>query len=155
MKPQTVYPVMLMADDDPDDFFLTRAALEESGAQIQLHRVANGEELLDYLFDDKSALPSLILLDLNMPLKDGKEVLSILKSEPNLRQIPVVVYTSSTSADDIMSSYRLGASTYISKPNSFQSLVETMKTLCSYWLDVAALPFSEAELPPTTVQATG
>lgn len=151
MKVRNRQPFILMVDDDPDDYQLTKAALKESGEQVRLERVADGEELLDYLFyrgkfvdTERSFRPSLILLDLNMPVKNGKEALAALKLNPDFRQIPVVVYTSSSSIDDIQSSYQMGASTYIPKPASFESLVDTMKILCTYWLDVAALPFSEA-----------
>jgi CheY-like chemotaxis protein len=147
MKTDPHYPFILMADDDPDDFFLTQLALDESGAQIELHRVPDGKVLLDYLLNERFPLPSLILLDLNMPCIDGKQVLSVLKADRNLRHIPVVVYTSSTSRDDVVRCYQLGASTYIPKPASFQSLVKSMKTLYTYWLDVAALPYQSQRHP--------
>lgn len=155
MKIHKTSPVILMVDDDPDDYYLTKAALEESGAQTELDLVADGQELLDYLFcrgkfvdAERSSHPSLILLDLNMPVKNGKEALTELKADPDLRQIPVIIYTNSTAAEDIMSSYQLGASSYIPKPASFQSLVEAMGTLSKYWLDIAVLPFMESGQPP-------
>ncbi|MFO7985048.1 MAG: response regulator [Desulfatiglandaceae bacterium] len=160
MKTNKTYPVILMVDDDPDDYYLTKAALEESGAQTELYLVADGQELLDYLFcqgkfadSERAAHPSLILLDLNMPIKNGKEALTALKADPGLRQIPVVIYTNSTAEEDIVSSYQLGASSYIPKPASFQSLVETMGTLSRYWLDIAMLPFMESGTPETGEQA--
>lgn len=160
MTTNTSCPTILMVDDDPDDYYLTKAALEESGAQTELELVGDGEELLDYLLcrgkfldTERSAHPSLILLDLNMPVKNGKEALSALKADPELRQIPVVVYTNSRSKEDILSSYQLGASSYIPKPANFQSLVDTMSTLSKYWLDIAVLPFMGPGPPITGEQA--
>ena len=137
---------ILMVDDDPDDYYLVKEALIENGMHNDFRRVSDGIELMDYLFhrgkfaDSETPLPSLILLDLNMPGKDGREALRELKTYPALRSIPVVVFTTSSDVEDITACYEMGASSFISKPNTFDSLIETMKTLGKYWLNVAELP---------------
>ena len=145
---------MLMVDDDPDDFFLVRHALGEKKNGIDLRLLADGEELMDYLlqrgrFGRARCAPSpcLILLDLNMPKMDGREALRTIKADPLLRLIPVVVFTTSSDIEEITACYEMGASCFISKPNTFDSLIETMKTLGKYWLNVAELP---AQTPMTS-----
>lgn len=142
--------VILMADDDEDDRLLTRAALEESRLTNQLMFVQDGEELMDYLhqrgrFSDpeKCPRPGLILLDLNMPRKDGREALREIKSDASLRQIPVVVLTTSKAEEDIYRSYDLGANSFIIKPVTFESLVNVMKVLGRYWLEIVEAPPQE------------
>lgn len=145
------HPVtILMADDDPDDCMLAREALAESRLSNDLHFVSDGEELMDYLYQrgkysvpGSAPRPSLILLDLNMPKKDGREVLNELKSDPNLRQIPVLVLTTSQAEEDILRSYYLGANSYITKPVTFSSLIEVMQTLSKYWFEIVELPSHE------------
>jgi CheY-like chemotaxis protein len=139
--------IILVADDDPDDRLLTKEALEESRMANKLYFVENGEELLDYLFHrgkysnvDISPRPGIILLDLNMPKKDGREALKDIKAEPSLRQIPVVVLTTSKAEEDIYRSYDLGANSFITKPVTFDSLVEVMKTMGKYWFEIVELP---------------
>jgi CheY-like chemotaxis protein len=139
--------VILMADDDEDDRMLTAEALEESRLSNQIHFVENGEEALDYLYrrgqyaDPKlSPRPGLILLDLNMPKKDGRETLREIKADPNLRRIPVVVLTTSKAECDVYRSYDLGANTYIAKPVTFDSMVDVMRTLGKYWFTLVELP---------------
>ena len=142
------FPVMiLMADDDPDDCMLAREALAESRLDNQLHCVEDGEELMDYLYHrgkyqepGSAPRPGLILLDLNMPKKDGREVLRELKADPELRQIPVLVLTTSKAEEDIHRSYYLGANSYITKPVTFSSLIEVMQTLGKYWFEIVELP---------------
>ena len=138
---------ILMVDDDLDDYYLVKEALLENGMLNDLRLVSDGMELMDYLFhrgkftdSESSPLPSLILLDLNMPGKDGREALRELKTYPMLRSIPVVVFTTSSDIDDITACYEMGASSFISKPNTFDSLIDTMRTLGKYWLNVAELP---------------
>ncbi len=137
---------ILMADDDPDDRLLIREALEESGLTAELLYVEDGEELMDHLHrrghhqDASAQLPGLILLDLNMPRKDGREALREIKTDPRLRRIPIVVLTTSKSEDDIFRSYDMGANSYITKPVSFESLVTTVRLLGQYWLDTVELP---------------
>ena len=139
--------VILMADDDADDRMLTKDALEESRVLNDLRFVENGEDLVDYLYqrgnysDPESApRPSLILLDLNMPRKDGREALAEIKADPNLRRIPIVVMTTSQAEEDIFRSYDLGASSFITKPVTFDRLVELMKALGHYWIEFVELP---------------
>jgi len=136
-----------MAEDDPDDRMLAEEALQESHVANTLRFVENGEELMDYLkhrgkyADPASApRPGLILLDLNMPKMDGREALRAIKSDPELRSIPVVVLTTSKAEEDILRSYDEGANSYIIKPVTFEGLVEAMKTLQRYWFEIIELP---------------
>lgn len=147
MTKQTKPIVILMADDDADDRLLAKDAMEESRVANDLRFVEDGEQLLDYLnrrgeFSDpsQSPRPGLILLDLNMPKKDGREVLSEIKSDPNLRRIPIVIMTTSKAHEDISRSYDLGANSFITKPVTFERLVELMKTLGNYWIEFVELP---------------
>ena len=142
-KPVTI----LMADDDPDDRQLTKEAFEESRLANDLRFVEDGEELMDYLrrrgkYSDpaSSPRPSLILLDLNMPRKDGREALKEIKADPALRQIRVVVLTTSKAEEDIYRSYDLSAASYITKPVTFAALADAVKTLGKYWLEIVELP---------------
>jgi len=146
--------VILMADDDPDDCLLAREALLESKFSNELYFVSDGEELMDYLYHrgkhrqvSRSPRPSLILLDLNMPKKDGREALREIRADPNLRVIPVVVLTTSKAEEDIYHSYNLGANSFIVKPVTYSSLIEVMQTLKKYWLDIAELPTEGNRLP--------
>jgi len=128
-----------MAEDDVDDRLLARDALTQSGSEGDLQFVDNGEELLDYLlgrgkFNADTPRPRLILLDLNMPLKDGRQALREIKSNPLLRQIPVVVLTTSHADTDIDLVYHLGANSFITKPVRYETLVEVMRILSEYWL---------------------
>lgn len=139
--------VIVMAEDDADDRLLTRDALAECQWKAELHFVENGEELLDYLlrrgkYDQaaSSPRPGLILLDLNMPRRDGREVLSEIKANPDLRCIPVVVLTTSRADTDIEAIYQLGANSFISKPVRFKGLVQVMGLLCQYWFKTVELP---------------
>ncbi|GAA4829816.1 response regulator [Algivirga pacifica] len=143
MEPITI----LYADDDPEDRMLALEAFEESNLNNKLTFVEDGEELLDYLYHqnkysdtEKHPTPGLIILDLNMPKKDGREVLKELKKDSKLSAIPVVVLTTSSSEDDIQDTYKLGVSSFITKPVTFESLVETIQTLGKYWLEVVKLP---------------
>jgi len=143
VKPITI----LMADDDEDDRLLTQDALAESRVLNELHFVEDGVELLEYLerkgkFVDKSISPrpGLILLDLNMPRMDGREALQAIKAHPNLKGIPVVILTTSKQEEDMVKGYNLGAASYITKPVTFDGLVELMKTLGKYWVEFVELP---------------
>ena len=138
---------ILMADDDADDRLMAQEALEEARLANVLHCVEDGEELLDYLGRrGKYAalglmpLPGLILLDLNMPKKDGREALREIKMDPTLRRIPIVVLTTSKAEEDILRSYDLGVNSFIVKPVAFGSLVEVMQTLGRYWFEIVELP---------------
>jgi CheY-like chemotaxis protein len=139
--------VILMADDDADDRLLAKDALAECQIAGDLRFVENGEELIEYLHRrgkylqaDAAPRPGLILLDLNMPKKDGREALKEIKVDPELRTIPVVILTTSRADTDIGRIYDLGANSFIAKPVSFDSLVDVMKTLCRYWFDIVELP---------------
>ena len=136
-----------MADDDEDDRLLTQDALAESRVLNELHFVEDGVELLEYLerkgkFEDKavSPRPGLILLDLNMPRMDGREALEAIKGNPNLKGIPVVILTTSKQEEDMVKGYNLGAASYITKPVTFDGLVDLMKTLGKYWVEFVELP---------------
>lgn len=139
--------VILMADDDADDRLLTREAFEKNHLANELRFVEDGVELLDYLkqrgkYADPATAPrpGLILLDLNMPRKDGREALKEIKADPNLKQIRVVVMTTSKAEEDIYRTYDLSAASYITKPVTFQALVEVVQTLGKYWLEIVELP---------------
>lgn len=140
--------VILMADDDDDDFMLTKKALGESKLLNTLIRVNDGEELLDYLYrrGDYNELnaprPGVILLDLNMPRKDGREALKEIKSDESLRNIPVVVFTTSKAEEDIYKTYQLGVNSFITKPVTFENLTQVMRTLGNYWFEIVELPKS-------------
>jgi CheY-like chemotaxis protein len=146
MSPRTSV-VILMADDDADDRRLTREALEESRLANELYFVQDGVELLEYLHQrgayslpGSAPRPGVILLDLNMPRKDGREALREIKADPGLRNIPVVVLTTSKAEEDIAKSYDLGANSFISKPVTFEGLVEVVRSLGKYWFDIVQLP---------------
>ncbi len=142
-KPVTI----LVAEDDADDRMLLKDAFNESSLEHELRFVENGEQLLDYLrregeFADPGEAPwaGLILLDLNMPKMDGREALNIIKNDAVLRSIPVVVLTTSAEEDDVFYAYRLGVSSYISKPVTFEGLVNVVKVLNQYWIETVELP---------------
>jgi CheY-like chemotaxis protein len=136
-----------MADDDADDRMLTKDALQESRVLNELRFVEDGEQLMDYLMrrgdysdPETSPRPGLILLDLNMPRKDGREALKEIKNDPSLRRIPIVVMTTSKAEEDIYRSYDFGASSFITKPVTFDRLVELMKAVGQYWVEFVELP---------------
>ena len=138
---------ILMADDDPEDVMLAEDALEEARLANRFFAVSDGEELMDYLYrrgeyqnPEKSPRPGLILLDLNMPRKNGFEALEEIKKDPSLKQIPVVVLTTSRTEEDVYRSYDLGVNSFISKPVSFDGLVDAMKVLGKYWFEIVARP---------------
>jgi len=139
--------VILLADDDEEDRMLACDALAESRLSNDITCVTDGEDLMDYLHrrgkyapPAEAPRPGLILLDLNMPKKDGREALREIKSDPELRQISVVVLTTSKAEEDIYSSYDSGASSFISKPVTFEGLVDVMKGLGRYWFEIVDLP---------------
>jgi len=138
---------ILMADDDEDDCFMAEEALKEARVKNTIRFVHDGEELIEYLYHRgrysnpvDSPRPGLILLDLNMPKKDGREALEEIKSDAQLRKIPIVVLTTSKAEEDILKTYNLGVNSFITKPVSFEGLVEVMKTLKKYWFDIVKLP---------------
>ena len=142
-KPITI----LLADDDEDDRRLTKDAFAESRLANDLRCVEDGQQLLDYLRREgafreagHAPRPGLILLDLNMPKLDGREALQAIKADPSLRSIPVVVLTTSKSEEDVFRSYDLGVNSFITKPVSFEGLVEVVRILGHYWFEIVELP---------------
>jgi CheY-like chemotaxis protein len=147
MSPDRRAITILLADDDEEDLLMTQEALQQSRLGNDLRFAPDGEELMDYLlrrgrYTDPadSPTPGLILLDLNMPKKDGREALAEIKSNPQLRKIPVIVLTTSSAEEDIFRSYDLGVSSFITKPVTFEGLAAAMKVLTEYWFEIVELP---------------
>lgn len=142
---------ILVADDDPDDRDMIKDAFAENRLVNDLRFVADGVELMEYLhksgkYKSKDApRPGLILLDLNMPKKDGREALKEIKNDANLKSIPVVVLTTSKAEEDIYRSYNLGVNSFVTKPVKFESLVHLTRDLGKYWFEIVELPRSETE----------
>ncbi len=139
--------LILMADDDPDDCLMVKEALAENRIHNELDFVADGEQLMAYLHRRGAyvkiagrPLPGIILLDLNMPRMDGREAIAQIKSDPNLRHIPIVVLTTSKAEEDIFRSYDLGVNSYVTKPVTFAALVDVIKTVGKYWIEIVELP---------------
>jgi CheY-like chemotaxis protein len=150
MKDKTTPIVILLADDDDEDRMLTCDALAESRLMNEVFWVTDGEDLMDYLRREGkyappayAPRPGFILLDLNMPKKDGREALREIKADPKFRQIPIVVMTTSKAKEDVLQSYNSGASSYITKTVTFAGLVEVMKGLGRYWFEIVELPRHE------------
>lgn len=137
---------ILMADDDSDDRLMAKEAFEENKLANDLVFVEDGQELLDYLnckgkYEGRqNGIPGIILLDLNMPKKDGREALKELKEDPKFKRIPIVVLTTSKAEEDIIRSYDLGVNSFITKPVSFEELVHVIKELGNYWFGIVELP---------------
>jgi two-component system, response regulator len=136
--------VIVLADDDEDDRMMTQDAFERHRLANEFYAVNDGEELLDFLYQrgkyKDAPRPGLILLDLNMPRKDGREALEEIKRDASLRMIPVIILTTSREEEDILRTYDLGASSYIQKPVGFDSLVKIVEALGNYWFQVVELP---------------
>ena len=146
LKPITI----LMADDDPDDRQLTKEAFIEAKLANELRFVEDGVELLDYLNrrgkyvdPESSPRPGIILLDLNMPRKDGREALTEIKKDPRFKTLRIVILTTSNAEEDIAKSYSQSAASYITKPVTFDALVEVIRTFGKYWLEIVELPTSD------------
>ena len=140
-------PIILIAEDDPDDRQWIKEALIETNASVDMRFVEDGEELMDFLYHrgkykttSTLSYPGLVLLDLNMPKKDGREALKEIKSDPRLRHIPVIILTTSKAEEDIFRTYNLGANSVILKPVTYSVLMEIMRSLTHYWLTVSELP---------------
>jgi CheY-like chemotaxis protein len=139
---------ILLADDDAEDRELARDALQDSKLANEMRFVVDGQDLLDYLrragrYADPSVdapRPGIILLDLNMPKKDGREALAEIKTDESLRRIPVVVLTTSNDEQDVLRSYDLGVNSFITKPVTFAGLVEAMSAWSRYWFELVELP---------------
>ena len=129
---------LFLVEDDPDDQFLLKMAFEEMNIPIAITCFENGKALYEHLtlITENSEWPHLILLDLNLPLWDGKKTLSVLKKHANLKTIPVVIYTTSRSDQDMREAYQLGANSYIVKPSKYENLLESVDALCRYWFKV-------------------
>ena len=149
MKKTHKIPItILICDDDEDDRMLTQQALVDAHVSNDLRFVGDGEELLDYLYQrgrfagetGKAPRPGLILLDLNMPKMDGRDALKRIKGDPTLRDIPVVMLSTSRRDEDVVRSYQLGVNSFITKPVTFSGLVEAMHVLGRYWLEIVELP---------------
>lgn len=146
MRNRNSVPI-LIADDDMDDCQMIKEALTESRLLNEIQFVHDGEQVLKHLHDrweqsraDKNLMPGLILLDLNMPKMDGREVLFEMKKHPHLHRIPVIVLTTSQAEEDIIRSYNLGANSFITKPIEFETLVQVMREIGRYWFEIVALP---------------
>ena len=138
---------ILLAEDDPDDRLLTRRAIQKSRIANTISTVEDGEELMDYLRregayedPDDAPRPGLILLDLNMPRMDGREALKKIKSDPELRRIPVIVLTTSEAEQDILQSYDLGVNAFVTKPVTFDGLADAIQALGDFWFEIVKLP---------------
>jgi CheY-like chemotaxis protein len=139
---------ILMADDDEEDCELARDALQDARLANEMKFVHDGQELMDYLRREgpyadpavEAPRPGIILLDLNMPKKDGREALAEIKADESLRRIPVVVLTTSKDEEDVLRTYDLGVNSFITKPVTFAGLVEVMRTWTRYWLEIVELP---------------
>ena len=145
---RTLRPIeILMVEDNPGDVRLTREALKGGKVWNEIHVVTDGVAALDFLRQqppyEKAPRPDLVLLDLNLPKKDGREVLSEIKGDPVLRPIPVVILTTSKAEEDILRTYDLHANCYITKPGDFSSFVELVSTLNQFWFTVVTLPTGE------------
>lgn len=140
-KPFTI----IIAEDDEDDYLLVKEAFKEAGANHPLHWVKDGEELIQYLSrvssgDEETKIVGMILLDLNMPKKDGREALKEIKNSPLWRSIPILILTTSNAESDILNTYDLGVNSYIQKPVRFPELVEVAKSIVDYWFKTVKLP---------------
>ncbi len=147
MNAQSSPITILVAEDDLDDQLLISEALQETRLANTVEFVEDGVELMDYLhrrgkFADRDGepLPGLVLLDLNMPRKDGREAIAEIKADPNLKHVPVVVFTTSSAEADIYRTYDLGANSFISKPVTFVGLIDAMKKVTDYWFQIVTLP---------------
>lgn len=145
MVPTKTQFVMLLAEDDPDDQLLAREALEATGLPHRLITLDDGQELIDYLAPAAAAvqegeLPDLIVIDLNLPRLNGRQVLEILKQSERLRHIPVVVLTTSKDEEDVLRCYDLGAAGFFTKPVSFEGLVHVLESIDQYWFKMVKLP---------------
>ena len=138
---------ILIAEDDADDRFLLQTVFDEKGYADKLEFVENGVELLDYLnqktgSNGDAEFPAFILLDLNMPKKDGREVLKELKQHPVFKKIPVIVFTTTKNEIEIRRCYELGANSYVVKPISFDALLKVVENIRSFWFQTASIPVS-------------
>ena len=144
--------VLMMVDDDEDDCLLVQEAIRDACVDCAFHSVQDGAELWDYLnhkghYGERATAPrpDIILLDLNMPRMDGREVLELLKADRRFRGIPVIILTTSRDSEDVKLCYHLGANSYVTKQSSFEGIVSSIKTIMEYWLEIATLPPNTSE----------
>jgi CheY-like chemotaxis protein len=145
LEPEVGFPIeVLLVEDDPGDVLMTREAFEEHKLRNRLNVVSDGDEALAYLRQQgvhrEAPRPDLILLDLNLPRRDGRQVLEEIKQDPDLRQIPVVVLTTSQADEDILRSYQLHANAYVTKPVDFERFVNVVKQIDEFFVSVVKLP---------------
>ena len=140
--------VILMADDDPDDVMFTREALEETSMNSDFYSVSDGAELLDYLRHEgryasaPAPRPDLMLLDINMPRMNGLDALNVIKEDPSLKSIPIIVLTTSSADEDVSRTYDLGAASFVQKPVGFNEMVRAMTSINQYWFETVELPLA-------------
>jgi chemotaxis family two-component system response regulator Rcp1 len=145
MTPEASVPVqILLVEDSPGDVRLTQEVLRDAKIANELHVVGDGEAAMDFLrrrgeYQDKPR-PDLVLLDLNLPRKDGREVLAEIKADPELRPIPVIVLTTSAADRDVLQSYEAAANSYITKPIDLNDFIAVVRTLEDFWLSIVRLP---------------
>ncbi|HSS75820.1 MAG TPA: response regulator [Thermoanaerobaculia bacterium] len=145
--PETLSQPILLVEDSPEDFETTERAFRRSGLKNPIFRCADGDEALDYLRHrgryaepEKAPRPGVILLDLNLPGTDGREVLAEIKHDPLLKQIPVIVLTTSKDERDVEACYRCGANSYVQKPVDLEGFMKAIERLNDYWFEVVILP---------------
>ena len=131
---------VLLAEDSADDVFLTQEAFADANVSVEIHVARDGEEAMAFLRDSDKPRPDLMLLDLNMPRKDGRDVLLEVRDDPALTDIPIVVLTTSTSDEDILAAYQSHVNSYIRKPVTFERFAEAVKALGEYWFGLVTLP---------------
>ncbi|HCT84177.1 MAG TPA: response regulator [Candidatus Margulisbacteria bacterium] len=135
---------ILLIEDNPGDVRLTREVLKESNARNKLSVASDGEEAMDFLYKrgkySEAPVPDLILLDLNLPKKDGREVLAEIKNDKDLKRIPVIVLTTSRNQKDIINAYQLNANCYITKPVDLEQFIKVIKGIESFWFSIVELP---------------
>lgn len=147
MMPCRETQTILIVEDNDDDFFATMRAFKKAELANPVQRCTNGDQALDYLFrrgefsdPDKAPKPGIVLLDLNLPGTDGRQVLRVVKADPDLKKIPVIVLTTSRARQDIERCYADGANSYIQKPVNLEEFVQAITRLREYWFEVALLP---------------
>ena len=146
MNAAPLHATILLAEDDADDRMLIQEGFEESSIPNPVRWVENGRDLLRFLKKEgefskiADDMPCLVLLDLNMPIMDGREALKIMKQDPELKHIPVIILSTSSAEEDIEKTYNLGVNSYITKPSTFKRLVSTIDELSKYWLETVELP---------------
>lgn len=144
MSAKATEPIILIADDDPDDQMFLEKAIRQHGFTYAIEFVEDGEQLMDYLYQkgkyQQKRRPTLLILDLNMPRKNGFQALDDIKQDASLKRLPVLVLTTSSTEEDIIRSYDLGVNAFMTKPFDYKKLVELIGSLKTYWLDMAKLP---------------